>query len=808
MEGDQRPSDQKELTEQPDLSFALLAAGLGVWELDPMTKRVKWDDQCRKLIGIDKGNPFFYEQTLSYVHPDDVNRVNQAVQWALNPISDGRYAATYRTIGDDGQLRWVRSMGRRYVSEAGQVTRFSGVVQAASQELAGHQRQEPFASLVEQAPQLIAITDLEGRLQFINGHGLSLFGLTPDQVTTCLLTDFIPSEEMDRATTEILPSIRKGKWSGAVVLMQPKTKQRIPVFCEVYLLLDTISGTPYGIAGIMRDQRLELADKQERLANEAQFRSLIEQAPVATMLLTGPNHVITLANQSMINMLGKGPAILGHPAAEVVPEIANQAYLGLLDNVLASGDSYQATSLPGQLVKDGVTTTHYFDFTYKPMRNEQGETYGVLSMAVDVTEAVLARQKLQEAEEYLRGAMELADIGTWELDMPTGLITYSKRLQGLFEFTQDSIDMKRVYNPIHERDRTRIERALARAANPEWGGLLDEEYTIVTEQTGRSRIVRVQAQMYFDTSGQPLKMVGTMRDITEQKQIQLALEQEVQQRTEELATINEKLTTSNEELAASNKESLATNEELNETNYFLSRSNDNLEKFAYVASHDLQEPLRKVQSFGDLLKERYGDQLGDGVVYLDRMQSAASRMSTLIRDLLTYSRISTRRDRVNPTSLVEVMDRVLTSLELRIQETGATVNIDPLPTVQGDSSQLEQLFQNLLSNSLKFRRPEVLPLIELRADKVLHKNLPAFVTPARAVMTYYKIDIIDNGVGFDEKYLDRIFEVFQRLHSKREFEGTGIGLAICEKVAANHGGAITASSSPGRGATFSVYLPV
>ncbi|WP_420150478.1 sensor histidine kinase [Spirosoma sp.] len=264
------------------------------------------------------------------------------------------------------------------------------------------------------------------------------------------------------------------------------------------------------------------------------------------------------------------------------------------------------------------------------------------------------------------------------------------------------------------------------------------------------------------------------------------------------------------DLQSSNEQLIDLNATLVLTNQSLNRSNENLKQFAYIASHDLQEPLRKVQQFGDLLQDQYSGQLGEGINYLNRMQSAASRMSTLIRDLLSYSRISTQPEALKPVSLTDVIDLTLTDLELLIQETTARIEVGPLPTVMGDASQLGQLFLNLLSNALKFRKPdqsEGPPLIRIQTRRVAAADLPLSVNPIRLTQAYHCIDVSDNGVGFDEKYLDRIFQVFQRLHGRNQFSGTGIGLAICEKVVANHGGAITASSQIGTGSTFSVYLP-
>ena len=271
---------------------------------------------------------------------------------------------------------------------------------------------------------------------------------------------------------------------------------------------------------------------------------------------------------------------------------------------------------------------------------------------------------------------------------------------------------------------------------------------------------------------------------------------------------NEELLTTNEELEVSNEDLAETNNELIESNELLMRSNNNLQQFAYIASHDLQEPLRKIQSFGELLQHQYADALGEGVDYLQRMQVAASRMSTLIRDLLAFSRISTRQDTSGSVSLTEVVNAALSDLEMIIQETGAVVVVDSLPTIVGDASQLGQLFQNLLSNALKFRQSNVVPVIQIHAYLSTASQLPAAIKATRQANAYHRIDVTDNGIGFEEQYLTRIFQIFQRLHGKSTYAGTGIGLAICEKVVTNHGGAITASSRPGQGATFSVYLPV
>ncbi|MVM37852.1 hypothetical protein GO730_10060 [Spirosoma sp. HMF3257] len=374
------------------------------------------------------------------------------------------------------------------------------------------------------------------------------------------------------------------------------------------------------------------------------------------------------------------------------------------------------------------------------------------------------------------------------------------------------ITIERAYRPIREADRSLVKASIRHAITPGTNGVYDVEYTLDAGQAGRERVIRAQGKAFFNEQGKAYIVRGTAQDVTEQRNTQLALEHRVQERTEELAATNEELAAINEELAAASEEIAEANKGLEEANLHLTRSNQNLQQFAYIASHDLQEPLRKIQQFGDLLKTRYSASLGEELVYLERMQSAASRMSLLIKDLLAFSRISTRQAATDSVLLNQVVEEALDNLSVAIGETNAHIEVADLPTVQGDASQLGQLFLNLLSNAIKFSTKKPLansarPQINIRVDEVSLEDLPISVKPARQATIYYRIDVSDNGIGFEEKYTDRIFQVFQRLHGKNEFAGTGIGLAICEKVVVNHGGAITAVSKPGQGATFSVYLP-
>ncbi|SOD79694.1 sensor histidine kinase [Spirosoma fluviale] len=260
-------------------------------------------------------------------------------------------------------------------------------------------------------------------------------------------------------------------------------------------------------------------------------------------------------------------------------------------------------------------------------------------------------------------------------------------------------------------------------------------------------------------------------------------------------------------------------QQLEAANTELKRSNENLQSFAYIASHDLQEPLRKIQAFGDILKEQYSPLLdNEGQYMIERMQLAAERMSSLIRDLLDYSQITSQRDMFRPFSLTKLLEDIIEDLWHPIEHTNARIELGsgkdyPLPDLVGDRFQLRQLFQNLLSNALKFYKTNeeglpIPPVITVSAQQKQRADLPVDVQqdlPRNE--SFWVIRVADNGIGFDQKHADLVFEVFKRLHSRQKFEGTGVGLAVVKKVVEQHDGAIRVQSKLGKGTIFTIYLP-
>lgn len=317
-----------------------------------------------------------------------------------------------------------------------------------------------------------------------------------------------------------------------------------------------------------------------------------------------------------------------------------------------------------------------------------------------------------------------------------------------------------------------------------------------------------------------LSLTHTARAVSERKDYSVRADQ---QRADELGVLNDTLNEMLagiqdrdcelrshrdhlEELVATRAAELKqTNVRLTETLAELERSNRELQKFAQVASHDLQEPLRKICSFGDRLQQRHRERLGeDGRADVDRMLRSALRMVTLVDDLRAFSSLTRRPMEFSPVDMNRVTRVVVDDLNGMLEQTHGRVVVGDLPRVIGDSSELGQLMHHLIHNALKFHRPGEPPVVEVSAGGSSGGKADASDEPDGE---WFEIRVSDNGIGMDEKYRDRIFQVFQRLHGQHEYGGTGIGLAICERIAARHGGSISMHSTPGQGSVFVVRLP-
>jgi PAS domain S-box-containing protein len=407
-------------------------------------------------------------------------------------------------------------------------------------------------------------------------------------------------------------------------------------------------------------------------------------------------------------------------------------------------------------------------------------------------DARLARESSVNSQYRLMLAQRVGHIGTFEWHIPSNHILWTPELEALYGLPPGGFEGKyeNWAQRVHPEDLNLAEENLQNAVAG--GPAYNIEFRVVWPDHTIRWVLAKGDIVQYDGDGHPIRMIGVNIDITERK---LAEEEKVR--------INRELQDLNANLEA---KVVQRTEVLNQVNLELQRSNQELQEFAYVASHDLQEPLRKIQAFGNLLEEEFGQVLAEGLTYLDRMRNAAARMQVLINDLLIFSRVTTKALPPSMVDLAAIARGVVDDLDAKIRTTQGKVDVGPLPMIDADPLQMRQLLQNLIANALKFHRPGIPPVVTVTADVVTQQEEEASRDVADGL--YCRLSVADNGIGFDEKYLDRIFIVFQRLHGRSDYEGTGIGLAVVRKIVERHGGSITATSIKGQGSTFVVMLPV
>jgi signal transduction histidine kinase len=373
----------------------------------------------------------------------------------------------------------------------------------------------------------------------------------------------------------------------------------------------------------------------------------------------------------------------------------------------------------------------------------------------------------EERELVLSEAETLANMGSWKWYESTGSIVWSSGLYPIFNMQPGTQPTWLSFlENVHPEDRKSTEEFFTNVKLRE--ARLETTYRIDID--GRFRHLMVVARPKENPGTHQVDILGIVHDLTEQK----AYEAQLQQFTAELQ-----------------------------------RSNQDLEQFAYVASHDLQEPLRKIRAFGDRLTAKYQSKLEDqGSDYIGRMQSAAARMQILIEELLSFSRVSRPGFLTEDLDVNEIAGEIRDDLETQIRREKATLVIGNLPAIKGERSQIKRLLQNLISNGIKFHKAGEGSRVELTATIVRGADAQNEFNIPMPKLKYARFEVRDNGIGFDEKYLEKIFTIFQRLHGRTEYEGTGIGLAICRKIVANHGGFITARSEENKGSLFIVILPI
>lgn len=754
-----RPADNVSAT-QPDPS------GRGFRELDPDGRPIP-PDRLPMQVAARDGVPVLGAELLMAF---DDGRVRHLLGNAV-PLP-----------GPDGAAR-------------GAVSVFVDVTEQKRAEAEMRQSEAFRQSVFDNSPDCLKVFDLEGQLLEMNQTGCELMEL--DSVDA--LRGSAWAEAWPPANRETIREAVAAARAGRVSRFQGfcPTAKGTPRYWDVSVApLPGVDGQPYRLLGVSRDITEQRRAEERIRESEELFRQMAESIPQLAWM-TDPDGYIFWYNQrwydytgtTLEEMKGWGWEAVHDP--NELPRVVER-----FKAALAAGEPWEDTfPLRGA---DG--RFRWFLSRARPIRDQLGNIIRWFGTNTDISAQRELEHTLRASEERFRTLTETVPQIVWTAD-PKGEVTFFNRRW--VEYTGVPLAAGRAEgwgaDLLHPEDADRL-RVGWQLAVAQGAGSYSEEFRLRRAADGEYRWFLSNALPLRDPDGGVEEWVGTLTDIDDQKRQSAVLARMVRERTKALERANAALTDEVKVRQAAETQARTVAVEL-------ARSNGELEKFAYVASHDLQEPLRKIQAFGDRLTTKCRDALPDkGKEYIDRMQVAAARMRRLIDDLLKFSRVTSQQRPFGRLDLRKLVGEVLSDLEVRIGQARGTVRVGPLPAIDADATQMRQLFQNLIANAVKFQRPGVPPVVQIEGEVV--DLVPPGAGDGAAAVPTCRITVRDNGIGFDDKYRDRIFEVFQRLHGRDEYEGTGVGLAICRKIAERHGGAIEARGRPDEGATFVVTLPV
>ncbi|SDH29387.1 PAS domain-containing sensor histidine kinase [Winogradskyella thalassocola] len=550
----------------------------------------------------------------------------------------------------------------------------------------------------------------------------------------------------------------------------------------------------YRFNGILQDITQREKAMNELKASEERFRNLVKNAPMGIAILDSENFVIKMANDMALNIWQRtSKEALHKPLFDVLTEI-KESILPIFQAVKKNKKAQHGTEYPFKLERNGVTQIEYFNFIFQPLIKDD-KVVELILVAYEVSDMVKARFELQESQKQFQNFVEQSPIamGIVKGDNLSIEMANNALLNTFWRKKKEDVIGKELLEIFPDLKGSKYPEIFRDIIRTGVGVSENESYVVLESDDGIK-------EFYSDYDYQPLyeldglvssvMVIGT--DTTERvlarkklEEFSKNLEEQVQQRTRELNTANKKL-----------KQSLIS----------LQKTNDELEAFAYISSHDLQEPLRKIQMFTNRLVERETNNLSEkGVNDVTKILLSAQRMRKLIEDLLEYSRSDDTGTNFKSTNLKDLLLQVIENLNSKIEATNTSITYDELCTTSVVPFQIKQVFQNLIENSIKFVQPDTEPKIKITTEKVLG-NTTGIKTLVDE-QTYYKMSFKDNGIGFQPEHSEQIFELFKRLHGKLEYQGTGIGLAIVKKICHNHKGAIMATAELNKGATFSLFLP-
>jgi PAS domain S-box-containing protein len=482
---------------------------------------------------------------------------------------------------------------------------------------------------------------------------------------------------------------------------------------------------------------------------------------------------------------GKHPYALGQSGEDCWPEIWT-IIKPLIDQVLAGGEATWSEDQLIPIYRNGKMEDVYWTFGYSAVIDENGKVGGVLVVCSETTAKVKNFQALQSKEETLQNIFSQAPVAIAIFRGPSFIIDFAnEKVLEYWARSYEEVINKPLFEALPEAAGQGFEELLTHvmATGEKY---IAKEHSINLNRNGKleKTYINFLYEPYYNLHGTVRGVLVVANEITDTVSSRKALEENADQLER---SVRERTT------------------ELRKANVELEKTNNQLKEFAYAASHDLQEPLRKITTFINMITEvEKGDLTDKSKIIFKKVISASERMNLLIGDLFVLSQISNYDHSIEEIDLNVVLERVTEELSMEIEQSGAIIHKDNFSAIRGITRQMQQLFQNLISNAIKYSKKEEAPVIYIKQGSVKTNDQP--FDDLEPFTTYNKISFLDNGIGFSQEYSQKIFQMFYRLHGKSEYSGTGIGLAICKRIAENHKGIIKVESEEGIGSRFDVYL--